>query len=237
MTEQERLEEILRGIHVLFAEAEPVLDDDDLIVVDQKSLYQALEALNRCVADIMERYEVTIQSREAAENRTRRDLEKMVAKAQQTADDIYAASLLYMDGTLQEMEKRMQRMQKDVLSVTGAFADDITARIGSVNANREELREQMHTLMEDEEYLNLVRGGTKLWNAAEEDFEAPDEEDFEGPDEEDLEGPDDEELEGYDPMPAQPTVVQVPGLDAQIQIHTDAAYFKAKEAAAADSEE
>ena len=227
MTEQERLEEILRSIHVLFAEAEPVLDDEDLVVVDQSSLYQTLEALNRCVADIMERYEVTVQSREAAENRTRRDLEKMVAKAQQTADDIYAASLLYMDGTLQEMDKRMQRMQKDLLSVTGAFSDDIAARIDSVNANREELRGQMHTLMEDNEYLDLVRAGAKLWDPQEEETDS---------DEEDLEGPDDEEREGYDPMPQQ-TIVQVPGVDAQIRIHTDSAYFRAKEEAAENQEE
>lgn len=214
MTEQERMEEILRSIHVLLAEAEPVLDDDDLVVVDQQSLYRLLEELNRCMSDIMERYEVTQQAREAAENRTRRDIEKMVSQAQQTADDIYSASLLYMDGTLQEMNQRMLRMQKDIVSVTSAFVDDMNARMQDVTENREELKGQMHTLMEEETYLKLVKAGGKLWEDAQEDLEDPDEEDLEGPDEEDL--------EGYDPSGSAPE-------GPTIQIHTDSAYFKAKE--------
>ena len=219
MNEQERLEEILRGIHILFAEAEPVLDEDDLVIVDQKSLYRLLEELNRCVTDIMERYAVTLQSREAAENRTRRDLEKMVSKAQQTADEFYTSSLLYMDGTLQEMSKRMQRMQKDLLSVTGAFAQDIEARLQDVNANREELRDQMHTLMEEEQYLTLVRQSRSFWDN--------------GDEEEDLEDPDDEDLEGYDPVLMGTDRMSE---DPEIRIHTDSAYFRAREAAKAAAE-
>ena len=208
MTEQERLEEILRNIHVLFAEAEPMLDDDDLVVVNQQDLYRLLEALNRCVADIMERYEVTQQSREAAENRTRKDLEKMVSKAQKTADEIYAASLLYMDGTLQEMNRRMQRMQKDVQAITGALTDDMEEKLRSVNENREELRAQMHTLMEDEAYLELVRKSSSLWG---------------------------DEAASENAGPTDDTVQTQPySAGAEIKIHTDAAYFRAQEEDAAE---
>ena len=209
MTEQERLEEILKSIHVLFAEAEPVLDDDDLVIVNQRELYRALEELNRCVMEIMERYEVTQQSREAAENRTKRDIEKMVAQAQQTADDIYAAALLYMDGTLQEMNKRMRRMQKDLQSITGAFTQDVDEKLESVSANREELREQMHTLMEDEAYLKLVQKGAEFWGGSDKD-DAP----------------------ADAPAPS-----AQPAGGPEIKIHTDSAYFKAKEEQAAAADE
>ena len=70
MSLQDKMEQILKNIHLLFSESKPYDEDGEWIIVKKDSVFKQLEQLNLAVYEMMDMYEMTNQKKEQQENLT-----------------------------------------------------------------------------------------------------------------------------------------------------------------------
>ena len=168
MIQQEKIEKALKDIHLLFAASESVPDDDNLIIVDKKSLYSALETINRCMYEMMDSYEITSESRNRQERKTAEKCEKMISDSTRVAEEIYAASVMYTDDAMKRLYDEMRKTQMEVVRMTEKLADNIDSRLKTVVENREQLREELSSTEQSEKYLRILKAEARAESAGEE---------------------------------------------------------------------
>ena len=108
MGAQDRTEEVLREIHVLFSKAQPYNDSKKRVVIEKSKMMDLLKELNDCMYDMMEEHELTVQSRDKANRKLQKQGDDMVFEARKNAEDVYAASLMYSDRALAEIQDIMK---------------------------------------------------------------------------------------------------------------------------------
>lgn len=67
------------------------------MIVDKKQMSDLLARLSASIYMLMDEYELTQQSRDAADREARKRGEEIVWDASRKAEDVYAASVLYTD--------------------------------------------------------------------------------------------------------------------------------------------
>ncbi len=197
----EDLEQIMRRIHVLFAKCEPYGDEkENTIIVPKKEVFRLLEQLNYAVIALLDRYEGTEESRERGLSEYRRCGEKMMEQAQAGAEDVYAASLIYTDNMLEELEDVVAEAKESLWGEYARVADWLDGQTRLLTENQEEIKRQLRAMAQGEKYLRLIyRENARLRRLAQEEFEDDEEleEDYgdEFRKEDDPEGSGDGELE------------------------------------------
>ena len=156
MTEQEHVEETMRQIHLLLAQSQQMKGMEGFIIVDRERLFELLEEINRCMYSMMDSYEISKQAHATALKRTERKCEQMIKSSRKTADDIYAASLIYMEDAMKTLFKRMQGFQTDLNQASAAFSQDIESRLDAVEANHKDLRRQLKDIIDEDTYQKAV---------------------------------------------------------------------------------
>lgn len=161
MKEQERIEKALKDIHVLFAKSESLPEDKDKIVVDKRQLFGMLEEINKCMYAMMDRYEITKESRERSERKSKEKCEQMMDESTRIAEEIYAAAVMYTDDTMKELYEEIRATQTKVVEMTEKLADEIDRQLRTVVKNREELRGELTEMAEGEKYLRILQEESK----------------------------------------------------------------------------
>lgn len=156
MSAQDKIERILKQIHVLLAEGEPVFGNRDKITVDKKEVLSTLEQLNLAVYEIMDQYEVTSQARELAERRSEKKGEEMVARISAQAEDVYAASLLYTDEALNELQRLMSETMASNQEIWRKFSMELEQEKRRMKEDQLELREQLQDFKDSNKYLVMI---------------------------------------------------------------------------------
>ena len=59
MSNQDRTEKVLRGLHVLLSKSEPYGKEPSKVIVDKQEMLDLLSELNKCIYDIMDDFELT----------------------------------------------------------------------------------------------------------------------------------------------------------------------------------
>ena len=111
MSAQDKIEKILRSLHVLLSKSEPYQKDTTKVVVDKQEMLSLLSDLNKSMYDIMDEYELTTQSRDRAEREFKKKGDKIVWDASRKAEDIYAASVMYTDEALRSVQDIMKEAE------------------------------------------------------------------------------------------------------------------------------
>lgn len=150
------MERIMREIHVMFAKAEKVSSKEDTIIVDKKKVFALLESLNHEVYNAMDRYEESQASRELALQKYREETEAMVAKASESAEEIYAGSILYSDSTLRELETEVVRARESIRQTWEEIDKKMAERLDFLEKNRRELKGQLEQMDQSRIYLELI---------------------------------------------------------------------------------
>ena len=151
------LEQIMRRIHVLFAKCEPYGDEsENRIIVPKKEVFRLLEQLNYAVVHMMDRYEGTAESRERGLAEYQRKGEKSMEQAQAGADDVYAASLIYTDGMIEELEAVISDAKESLWAEYARMAGRLEEQARILNENQEEIKQQLNSMIQGEKYLRLV---------------------------------------------------------------------------------
>ena len=96
MSPQDKVERVLKEIHVTFSKSEMVDGHPDKVIIDRKKFLNLLDRLNQGIYDMMDQYEQTRQSRNNAERAFQKKGNEIIEAANANAEDVYAASVIYM---------------------------------------------------------------------------------------------------------------------------------------------
>ena len=156
MSVQDKIERILKEIHVLFSKSQTYGPNDSMVVVEKQKVFELLEQLNVAVYEVMDEYEVTSQKHELSERRSQKRGEEIVGRANRHADDIYAASIMYTDDALSRIQNIMEDANKSVQRIFRKMSEELTDEKDQIRQNQSELREQLQDFADTQKYLKLI---------------------------------------------------------------------------------
>lgn len=173
MSAQDKIERILKQIHVLFAKGQTYMGDPDLVIVDKKEIFTILEELNLAIYEIMDQYEVTSQSRELAQRRSEKKGEELVARVTRQTEDVYAASLIYTDDALSKVNRLMAEALTASQSIWRQLCLDVEQEQRKIKEDQLELREQLQDFKDSDKYLNIIEECNRQREKDEQQANAP----------------------------------------------------------------
>ncbi|MCR5641673.1 MAG: hypothetical protein K6G04_10025 [Lachnospiraceae bacterium] len=156
MGAQDRTEEVLREIHVLFSKAEPYNGSKKRVVIDKSKMMDLLKELNDCMYDMMEEHELTVASRDKANRKLQKQGDDMVFEARKNAEDVYAASLMYSDQALAEIQEIMKETEGRIDEIHQEMVSRIREEKRIVKENQYELKSQLQDMIDTQKYLRLI---------------------------------------------------------------------------------
>lgn len=156
MSIQDKIERILKEIHLLFSQSQIYEQDKARIVVEKQKMFELLEQLNMAIYEVMDEYEVTSQKHEMSERRSQKRGEEIIGKANRHADDIYAATIMYTDDALSRIQYIMEDANKAVQRAFKKMNTDLSSEKERVRQNQFELKEQLRDFADTEKYLKVI---------------------------------------------------------------------------------
>lgn len=154
MSSQDRLEHVLRDIHIMISKSEAY--DTDRIIVSKKDVFDLIDRLNASVYEIMDEYELTKQSRDRALRENKKEGDKIIWDASRQAEDIYAASVMYTDEALNHLHGIMEYANDTIGQLYKDFAQSMREQQEMIRDNQLELKSQLQLLTDTEKYLKLI---------------------------------------------------------------------------------
>ena len=151
MGAQSNTEQVLRSLHVLLSKSEPYAKEPTKVIVDKKQMLDLLS-----IYQIMEEYELTKRSRDKAEREFRRQGDKIIWDASRKAEDVYAASVLYMDDALNRMQEIMNLAREKVNGICSDMDGKMKQEVQNIKANQSELKSQMQDFVDTEKYMKII---------------------------------------------------------------------------------
>lgn len=156
MGAQDNTEKVLRSLHVLLSKSEPYPKEPSKVIIDKQQVIDLLAELNTCIYQIMDEYELTIRSRDKAERDFHKKGDQIIWDASRKAEDIYAASVMYMDETLNRMQDIMQEADKKVSAIYQEIKEQMDKEELELKTNKSELKGQLQDLVDTEKYLKII---------------------------------------------------------------------------------
>mgnify|MGYP007099695484 CR=1 FL=1 len=156
MSAQDKIERILKQIHVLLSEGKSLSGSPDKVIVDRNDVFPILEELNLAINDMMEEYEVTAQARELAERRSEKKGEEMVERVTRQAEDVYAASLIYTDDALNKVHHLITEAMVSSGRILSQLAENLESEQRKVKEDQLELREQLQDFKDSKKYMAMM---------------------------------------------------------------------------------
>lgn len=158
---QDKTEQVLRKLHILLSQSEVYDEATSRVIVDKKAMIGLLQELNSCIYGMMDEYEVTQQGKDKAARDTRKVGEEIIRDAKHTAEDVYAASVMYTDEALR---RAMDIVDEAIGSMKAAYhkmEGDLQSKKDAIAHNKLELKSQLQDLKDTEKYLQLIEERNK----------------------------------------------------------------------------
>ena len=105
MSAADRTEKVLRDIHVLFSKAEPYNGSKRDVIVNKNEMMDLLKELNGCMYDMMDEHELSQTKKDKANREMQKQGDDIIFAASRSAEDIYAASIMYTDNALNDIQQ------------------------------------------------------------------------------------------------------------------------------------
>lgn len=153
----ESIEQVMKRIHLLFAKCKQYHEDDAMIIVPKRKLFDLLQELNYAVSELMDQYEATQRSRELALKKFREQKEQIEMETTQVSEDIYAASMLYTDRMLLELREMVEKAGRDIRKEYEFLASQLESQAAMFSENQMELRDQLGTLNQGQKYKEIIQ--------------------------------------------------------------------------------
>lgn len=154
MSSQDRLENVLRDIHVMISKSETY--DTDRIIVSKQDIFNLIDRLNASIYEIMDEYELTQQSRDRALREHKKEGDKIIWDASRQAEDIYAASVLYTEEALNHLNVMVEEADTTIGRLYKDFQNNMKQQQETIRENHLELKSQLQLLADTEKYLKLI---------------------------------------------------------------------------------
>ena len=153
---QDNTEKVLRALHVMLSKGEQYPKEPSKVIVDKQQMLDLLSELNRCMYQMQEQYELTRSSRDKAERDFRKQGDTIIMDASHKAEDIYAASVMYMDEALNHMRDIMKEANENVSKIYADLNEKMDVEQRRIKTNQLELKSQMQDLVDTEKYLKII---------------------------------------------------------------------------------
>lgn len=156
MSAKDDSEKILREIHVLLADAEPYEKSKLDVIVNKREILDLLDRLTEATSRMPDERELTLAERDKAYREDKRKGEEIISKAKQKAEDIYAASVIYTDRSLEEIQNLVKRTSEEMDGIYRQMKDAVGAELRHIRNNQTELHGQLQDLADTQKYLRLI---------------------------------------------------------------------------------
>lgn len=157
MSPQDRVERVLKEIHITFTQCPTYNGEPDRIIVDRKQFLQLLDRLNNGIFDMMEKYEQTRQSRLNAERAFKKKGDEIIEQASSSADDIYAASVLYTADAIGRIRELMDQTNESMNDLFIRFRKELREQKDVLKSHESELHAQLIDLSDTKKYLSVLQ--------------------------------------------------------------------------------
>lgn len=156
MSLQDKMEQILKNIHLLFSASKPYDEAGEWIIVEKGKVFEQLEQLNLAVYEMMDTYEMTNQKHQLAQRRCEKRGEELIQKASRHADDIYAASIMYTDDAINRICHIMEDANDSVRKIFRNLNNEMDRERERVRHNQLELTSQLQDFADTNKYIKLI---------------------------------------------------------------------------------
>lgn len=156
MSAQDKIEKVLRDIHVLLSKSEPLPGHPGQVVITKQEVLDLLAELNTSIYGIMDEYELTARSRDKAEREFRKRGDEIIWDASRKAEDVYAASVMYSEEALNNIQEIMQQATTSMQDIYKEMNAKLLEEQRVVHNNQSELKAQLRDLRDTEKYLRLI---------------------------------------------------------------------------------
>lgn len=153
----DKVEEILKEIHVMFAKCETYHNSPDRVIVSKPEMFELLESLNEAIYEVLDQYEATARSRERARIELDKQAAETVAKAKLDSDDVHAATLLYTDTMLEDIKTVLARTKHNVKREMIEMMAAIEEQEELLDQNKDSVKSGLTELHDSEMYLNALQ--------------------------------------------------------------------------------
>ena len=111
MNIQDKLERILRELHIMLSRAPVSEIHEEYVLVHKKEMQKTLGSLGAAVSEMMDHYEITEQARNRGELEAEKHRMEIIRNANQQAQDIYAASVMYSEDALGRIQRIIEEAE------------------------------------------------------------------------------------------------------------------------------
>lgn len=156
MNVQDKLERILRELHIMASRAPAAEEKDGYVLISKKEMQKQLGNLSQAVREMMDEYEVTQQSRNRGELEAENQRLEIIRSANHQAQDIYAASVIYSEdalGRIQDIIQEAERSSREILKRLGQQMEE-ERRV--IRSNQLELITQLEDMKDTAKYMKLI---------------------------------------------------------------------------------
>ncbi len=157
MNPQDKVERVLKEIHVTFSKSPTYNGQPDKLIVDRKQFLGLLDRLNNGIYDMMEQFEQTRQSRQNAERAFRKKGDEIIEQANSSADDIYAASVIYTKDAIGRIRDLMDQTNDSMNDLFLQFRKDLREQKDLLKSHESELQAQLADLADTKKYLSVLQ--------------------------------------------------------------------------------
>lgn len=156
MSPQDKVERVLKDIHVFFSKCESYQGKPDKVIVDRREFLELLDRLNKGIFEMMSAYEHTRESRARAELAFENKGKEMIADAEQKAEDVYAASVIYTAQMLGDVQRLIDKANDSINDVFVQFKRELRGKKEVVRSNELELESQLNDLADSKTYREML---------------------------------------------------------------------------------
>ena len=156
MNIQDKLERILRELHIMVSRAPASDINEDYVLVPKKEMQKELGNLSRTVREMMDAYEVTEQGRNRGELEAEKLRMEIIRDANQQAEDIYAASVIYSEDALGRIQFIMDQAEMAAGEVLKRMNREMEEEKRIVRSNQLELITQLEDMKDTAKYMKII---------------------------------------------------------------------------------
>lgn len=156
MSIQDKVERILRELHIMLSRAQALEADEEYVLVNKKEMQRQLGWLSEAVSEMMEEYELTTQSRNRGEMEAEKHRMEIVRNANHQAQDIYAASVIYSEDALGRIQDIIQDAEEASKEILRGLSRQMEEEKRIVRRNQLELITQLEDMKDTAKYMKLI---------------------------------------------------------------------------------
>lgn len=162
----EKIEEILKTLHLFLSSCDRFADYEDLLIVSKKEIFQILEKLNLAIYDSMDEMKMTKHQKEQEELEAQRAADELLEKAAYNAEEVYAASLLYTDGALNKLKEIIEKNHEIIQEEYQGMVKQMEERMSAIDYNQSELRKQLMDMYQNDFYIKMMNAEKEKYLAS-----------------------------------------------------------------------